>query len=112
MARDRDDDFYINLKKRDEPEDSCFGETKRILQMGVAADCTYTQNFGGPADTLRRIISNWNQVSEACKSIKSYSLDESTFNIQLAIFEVKILQGCGDGRDGESLQWNKVSFKF
>jgi hypothetical protein len=35
---------------------------------------------------------------------------ETAFNIQLAIVEVKIMQGCGDSRDGESLPWNKPCY--
>lgn len=89
--------------------DSCFSSSRRILQMvcshalaltfaqGVAADCTYTRHFGGPAETLVRILANWNQIS---------AIYEETFNIEIAVVEVKILTGCGDF-NGEILPWNQ-----
>ncbi|KAL3899863.1 MAG: hypothetical protein SGCHY_001736 [Lobulomycetales sp.] len=89
---------YVELKKR---QSSSSGECRLkdplVLTMGVAADCTYTENFGGPAAALQRIISNWNQVSR---------IYENTFNIELAIVEVKIMQGCGNYQ-GEELPWNQ-----
>jgi hypothetical protein len=62
------------LKKRQELPKSCFGATRKILQIGVAADCMYTQNFGGSEVTLRRIISNFNQASQVCKCLISTNL--------------------------------------
>ncbi|KAJ3388040.1 hypothetical protein HDU92_001648 [Lobulomyces angularis] len=85
------------LRKRQSSSNasSCKLTSKKVLPMGVAADCTYTA--GKPKLALNNIISNWNQVSEVY---------ESNFNIQLAIIEVKIMQSCGDGKDGEKLPWN------
>jgi hypothetical protein len=69
-----------------------------VLPMAVAADCTYTNRFGGSANALARILSNWNQASEVY---------EASFNVQLAVVEVKIMSGCGDFL-GESLPWNRL----
>jgi hypothetical protein len=85
-----------HLEKRQSAPPSCFNSVPQVLRMGVAADCTYTNRFGGPADTLIRIISNWNLAS---------AVFESTFNIQLAITEVKIMQACGN-INNEQLPWN------
>ncbi|KAJ3228030.1 hypothetical protein HK099_007311 [Clydaea vesicula] len=75
----------------------CKQATKKVLPMGVATDCTYTTAFGGPEKALLRILNNWNLASQVY---------EAAFNIQLMVVEVKILQSCGDGEDGEKLEWN------
>ncbi|KAJ3216236.1 hypothetical protein HK099_005946 [Clydaea vesicula] len=89
----------FKLKKRQQAGvmSSCFGQTKRVLKMSVAADCSYTQSFRNPKTVLNQIISYWNEASQVY---------EVQFNIKLAVIEVKILQTCGD-HNGEVLSWNK-----
>lgn len=84
------------LSKRAVTPATCFQSSKKVVSMAAAADCTYTTNFGGSENTLNRILSDWNSASQVY---------EQTFNIQLALSQVKILQGCGDF-NGESLPWN------
>ncbi|KAJ3382914.1 hypothetical protein HDU92_004508 [Lobulomyces angularis] len=73
---------------------SCFLPSKKILPMGAAADCTYTA--GDSVRALTKILNNWNMASQVY---------EATFNIQLALIEVKILQSCGNS-GSEVLPWN------
>ena len=82
--------FFSVLKKRADP--SCPSKTK-ILYMGVAADCTYVQNYGGEEKALAQIVNNWNQAS------KIY-LD--SFNVLLGISRVYLQSSCGNG-----ISWNQ-----
>lgn len=88
----------VELKKRQSTPNGLCLPSLQVLPMGVAADCTYTDRFGGSANALTRILSNWNQASDVY---------EKTFNVQLAVIEVKIMSGCGDFL-GETLEWNRL----
>jgi hypothetical protein len=67
--------------------------SKKIMYMGVAADCTYVSNYGGEKGALKQILSNWNQASQ---------LYETSFNVQLGIIQVVLRSVCG----GEA--WNRA----
>ncbi|KAJ7151650.1 Metallo-peptidase family M12-domain-containing protein [Mycena filopes] len=55
--------------------------TQKVLFMGVAADCVYTQKYGSHANATNQILTNWNSAS---------ALYKSTFNVSLGIVEVQI----------------------
>lgn len=61
--------------------DGCPKEQK-VVYVGVAADCSYTQKYGGANATRTQIINNFNSVS---------SLYRSTFNISVGIIELNVL---------------------
>eukprot|EP00158_Paraphelidium_tribonemae_P007143 Partr_v1_DN28126_c0_g1_i3_m55820 putative metallo-protease len=67
---------------------------KKILYMGVAADCTYVSNYKGVDATLQQILSNWNQASK---------LYEENFNVALGVITVNLQTTCDEG-----LNWNKA----
>ncbi|KAJ3393126.1 hypothetical protein HDU92_007957 [Lobulomyces angularis] len=86
--------FNLSAKQSD-----CYFQDKKILPMGVAVDCSYFATVGDVPKTLNRVLNVWNLVSQ---------LYEATFNIQIAIVEVKIFQTCGSstGISSENLSWN------
>ncbi|KAJ7724811.1 hypothetical protein B0H14DRAFT_3169739 [Mycena olivaceomarginata] len=55
--------------------------TQKVLYMGVAADCEYTQKYGSHSNATSQILINWNTAS---------SLYKSTFNVSLGIVELQI----------------------
>ncbi|KAJ7789469.1 zinc metalloprotease [Mycena olivaceomarginata] len=55
--------------------------TQKVLYMGVAADCVYTQKYGSHSNATSQILNNWNTAS---------SLYKSTFNVSLGIVELQI----------------------
>ncbi|KAG0084320.1 hypothetical protein BGZ93_008920 [Podila epicladia] len=61
--------------------------TNRLVNyMGVAADCTYVQLYGGPAAARKQIFANFNTAS---------GIYESTFNVALGIIALNIVtEGC------------------
>ena len=73
----------LGLQKRDS-SGSCI-PSKKIMRMGVVADCSYVSMYGGPEGAMRQILSDWNQAS---------ALYESRFNIALGIVSVKLLENC------------------
>ena len=76
---------------------SCFLPAKKVLPMAAAADCAYTTAYGSTSAALTKILSNWNSAS---------AVYEKTFNIALALIEVKIMNNCGNSPDNkEILKW-------
>ncbi|KAI8896814.1 Metallo-peptidase family M12B Reprolysin-like-domain-containing protein [Globomyces pollinis-pini] len=59
--------------------------TKKILLMGVAADCTYVKDKGSIANALTSILSIWATVS---------AVFEASFNVQLGVNVVNIQETC------------------
>ena len=68
---------------------------KKILYMGVAADCTYVENYGGTSGALKQVISDFNQASK---------IFESNFNIALGIVKVDLQSTCSTNN---GLDWNR-----
>ncbi|KAJ3309304.1 hypothetical protein HDV04_006246 [Boothiomyces sp. JEL0838] len=73
---------------------SCPLPNKKVLLMGVAADCSYVQAKGGVSQALQSILSNWNSATQTY---------ESAFNVQLGVGKVMIQQSCSADN---SLTWN------
>lgn len=67
--------------------------------MGVAADCEYTNSYGGQANATQQILTDWNTASALYKVGRSIGKSipcrrlimlQSTFNISLGIIELQI----------------------
>ncbi|KAJ6573929.1 zinc metalloprotease [Mycena vulgaris] len=71
--------------------------TQKVLYMGVAADCMYTQKYGSHANATSQILTDWNSAS---------SLYKSTFNISLGIVEVQIQEEVCPNPVNTSIPWN------
>lgn len=91
---------HLNLQSKLSINDSqkastCPLPTKKLLAMGVAADCSYTLQKGGVSQSLQQILTTWNSAS---------AVYESTFNIQLGVAKVMLQQSCS--LPGDSMNWN------
>ncbi|KAJ7451147.1 zinc metalloprotease [Mycena latifolia] len=71
--------------------------TQKVLYMGVAADCMYTQKYGSHSNATSQILTDWNSAS---------SLYKSTFNISLGIIEVQIQDEVCPNPVNASIPWN------
>ena len=85
---DEEDDFYKmfpeatqKLVKRD---NGC-PKTKKLLNLGIAADCTYVQHYKGEEKAIKQLIDDINRASQ---------IFESTFNVALGIRQFEILTTC------------------
>lgn len=65
--------------------------------MGVAADCTYTQRYGGQSQATQQILTDWNSAS---------SLYKSTFNVSLGIVELQVFNGTCPSAADPAAAWN------
>lgn len=70
----------VFLKKR---APSGCPSTKKILYLGMAADCTYVKHYGGAAEALERLVLDISQASQ---------IYGNTFNIELGIVHFDILR--------------------
>lgn len=69
----------------------------KVVYMGVAADCTYTQRYGSQANATQQILNNWNSAS---------ALYKNTFKISLGIVELQIMDpNCPTSTD-PAVPWN------
>ncbi|KAJ1922285.1 hypothetical protein H4219_000147 [Mycoemilia scoparia] len=76
---------------------SCLG-SKKVLYMGVAADCTYIANYGSEDKARTQILSNWNQAS---------SVYERQLGIQLGVVDMQMeTMSCPSTLDS-SAAWNR-----
>ena len=71
--------------------------SQRVVYMGVASDCKYTQQYGNTQNATMNILTNWNTASALYKvgtrGAKSYTEIDSlqtTFNISLGIIELQV----------------------
>ncbi|KAJ7652010.1 zinc metalloprotease [Mycena polygramma] len=71
--------------------------TQKVLYMGVAADCEYTQKYGSHSNATTQILTNWNSAS---------SLYKSTFNVSLGIVELQIQDETCPNPVNASFPWN------
>ena len=60
--------------------------SKKILYMGVAADCAYIKYYGSENAARTQILSNWNIVS---------AIYEDSFNVYLGLIEIVMFPDCG-----------------
>jgi hypothetical protein len=42
-------------------------QSQKVVYMGVAADCEYTQQYGSPQNATTQILTNWNTASALYK---------------------------------------------
>ncbi|GAA5814109.1 hypothetical protein MFLAVUS_007599 [Mucor flavus] len=71
---------------------------KKILYMGVAADCTYVKSYGTTDNARSQIINDWNSVSSA------YS---SSFNVAIGLINITIMDStCPTATNSRTL-WNQ-----
>jgi hypothetical protein len=71
-------------------------QSRQLLLMGVAADCSYVVEKGGRAGALNAILSNWNTASKVF---------EDSFNVQLGVAKVVIQESCTP--NDPALVWNR-----
>jgi hypothetical protein len=69
--------------------------SRKLLLMGVAADCSYVSEKGSRSEALNSILTNWNTIS------KVY---EAAFNVQLGVARVLIQESCTP--NDPSTSWN------
>jgi len=71
--------------------------SQKVVYMGVAADCTYTQRYGDQAAATQQILNDWNSAS---------SLYKSTFNVSLGIVELQVFNGTCPSNADPATAWN------
>jgi len=103
--------FLGNLSKRDDVVGTSMGtnfvnnigqtngcpNSQKVLYMGVAADCVYTQKYGSHSNATSQILNDWNAAS---------SLYKSTFNVSLGIIELQIQDEVCPNPVNTSFPWN------
>ncbi|KAJ7071593.1 zinc metalloprotease, partial [Mycena amicta] len=103
--------LFTNISKRDDVVGTEMGtnfvnnigqtigcpNTQKVLYMGVAADCVFTQKYGSHANATSKILNDWNSAS---------SLYKSTFNISLGIVELQIQSEVCPTPVNNSFPWN------
>ncbi|KAG1057461.1 hypothetical protein G6F43_000711 [Rhizopus delemar] len=72
---------------------------KKMLYMGVAADCTYTKFYKSTDATRMQIINDWNSVS---------SVYSSSFNIGIGLINITIMDSTCPSTVSTSTAWNQV----
>ncbi|KAI3639911.1 hypothetical protein MIR68_002039 [Amoeboaphelidium protococcarum] len=88
-----DNDYGVHLRKR---QSAGCPTNLQVLYLGVAADCSYFNNFNGDSTAvLQQIVSEFNQAS---------ALYQQQLNIALGIVETSIQSSC-DTSGGKS--WNR-----
>ena len=76
--------------------DSGCPTSKKLLLMGVAADCSYVVEKGSRTNALNAILTNWNAASKVF---------EDQFNVQLGVGKVLIQESCTPS--DPVLTWNR-----
>ncbi|KAI0757575.1 Metallo-peptidase family M12-domain-containing protein [Daedaleopsis nitida] len=71
--------------------------SQRIVYMGVAADCEYTNRYGSQANATKAIITNWNTAS---------ALYKTTFQVSLGIIELQIRDPTCPTTQPTDFPWN------
>ncbi|KAI9323718.1 Metallo-peptidase family M12-domain-containing protein [Dichotomocladium elegans] len=89
-------ELYSSLQKRAPPA-GC-PATKKINYMGAAADCTYTKYYQSSTAARTQIINDFNAVS---------ALYERSFNIQLGLINITIMEGSCPATPSPSTAWNR-----
>ena len=85
------------LKSEISTSESGCSSVARVLYMGVAADCAYSELFGNDMGKIESsILQVWNIVS---------GIYEETFNVQLGIIRMQIMRECSKS-DEEAMRWN------
>ncbi|GJJ69157.1 hypothetical protein EMPS_01503 [Entomortierella parvispora] len=69
-----------------------------VNYMGVAADCTYVSNYGGPALARKQIFADFNTAS---------GIYESTFNVALGVISLNITSSDCPTTPVKGMEWNQ-----
>jgi hypothetical protein len=69
----------------------------KVVYMGVAADCTYTQRYGSQTNATQQILNNWNSAS---------ALYRNTFRISLGIVELQVMDSNCPTATDPAVPWN------
>lgn len=72
-------------------------KSAQVLYMGLAADCTYTANYGSITAAREQLLTNMNTVS---------ALYQSTFNISLGVVELNVQDRTCPTSTNSSVPWN------
>ncbi|KAI8992463.1 Metallo-peptidase family M12-domain-containing protein [Pilobolus umbonatus] len=84
------------FSKRAFPE-GC-SNTKKILYMGVAADCTYTKNYGDSEKARMQIINDWNAVN---------NVYTEAINIAMGLINITIMDSGCPATPTPNAVWNR-----
>ncbi|KAA1468447.1 hypothetical protein DENSPDRAFT_814694 [Dentipellis sp. KUC8613] len=71
--------------------------SQKVVYMGVAADCEYTQHYGSQQNATTQILTVWNTAS---------ALYKSTYNVSLGIVELQIQNATCPSSTDPSAPWN------
>ncbi|KAI9298737.1 hypothetical protein K502DRAFT_362160 [Neoconidiobolus thromboides FSU 785] len=71
---------------------------KRVLYMGVAADCNYIAKYKTPENAKKQIIHEWNTVSQ---------LYERNFNIKIGIIKIEANSDSCPSSPSSDTPWNR-----
>lgn len=77
--------------------DSGCPSTPKVVYMGVAADCTYTQRYGSQTNATQQILNDWNSAS---------ALYKNTFRVSLGIVELQIMDSNCPSSTDPAVPWN------
>lgn len=69
----------------------------KVVYMGVAADCTYTQRYGSQANATQQVLNDWNSAS---------ALYKNTFKVSLGIVELQIMDSNCPSSTDPAVPWN------
>ncbi|ORX92127.1 zincin [Basidiobolus meristosporus CBS 931.73] len=90
---------YQRLNKRAPTEGTAGCPTSRkVMYMGVAADCAYVAYKKGIEEATKSILSNWNIAS---------GVYESTFNIALGVVKLEVRSEVCPSTPDSTIAWNR-----
>jgi hypothetical protein len=72
-------------------------QSQKVIYMGVAADCEYTQQYGSTQNATTQILTNWNTAS---------ALYKTTFNVSLGIVELQVQNTSCPSAADPAFPWN------
>ncbi|KAK9718179.1 hypothetical protein K7432_005694 [Basidiobolus ranarum] len=90
--------IHNRLEKRAPVANSGCPTSKKVMYMGVAADCTYVKNYKGVEAATKSILSNWNIAS---------GVYEKTFNIALGVAKLEMRSEICPTTLDNSVAWNR-----
>ncbi|KAI7899377.1 Metallo-peptidase family M12B Reprolysin-like-domain-containing protein [Cokeromyces recurvatus] len=73
--------------------------TKKVLYMGVAADCTYVKFYQSADNARMQIINDWNSVS---------SVYGNTFNVNIGLINITLMDTTCPSTPVSSVNWNQA----
>lgn len=90
--------YYMAKRSALKATDSGCSADRKVLYIGVAADSAYLAKFdGNRQDAVSNILNDFNLVS---------AIYEKTFNVEIGIFSITILNKSVGKRTNSSVQWD------